>query len=268
MSEARFDRPRRLDTFEVVFQVAMLTLRRSLRGFRLLWPVLLVLLPGVLAISIARGQPPERQEGFFYLILAFYHFGIAVPVVALILSTSFPWPESDEGTLTYWFTAPASRWAIYIGRTMASLAVGTLLLPISVLAIGLPLEIEIAGPMQSAVTATLLAFPAYVGLFSLSSVCIRKTLVVGVVFVLIENSMSFFAGTIAKLTLVYYVRSLMWPESSPIGRDMLQKAARIDDPASAAVAIGVFVGVAILTILVALPLIQTIEYRGKHAQPG
>ena len=70
------------------------------------------------------------------------------------------------------------------------------------------------------------------------------------------------------MTIIFYVRSLLWPATSPVGRRVLQDAAQIDDPASPSSAIWVFIGVSLLCTLFALLLVEVTEYRGKHAQPG
>ncbi len=263
---------RRLDAVESVYQVTLLTLRRTLRGKRMLWIAALLALPCILAWSVARGLDPERQERFFYETLVFYQFGIAVPSVALLMATAFPWPESDEGSLTYWFTAPVRRWTVHLGRTLASLAIGAIVLPVAVLALALPLDpgdsVELAGPVRTAVTATLLAFPAYLAVFSLLCTWLRRGLIGGVFLILVENSLSLVTGNLAKLTVVYYVRSILWPATSLLGRRVLENAARIDDPASSATAITVFVAVTIVALGIAMVLVEVLEYRGKHAQPG
>ena len=100
---------RRLDAFEAVFQVAQLTTRRTLRGRRLIGTLAFVLLPVALSLLVKSRARPNDQEGFFYGMLSIFHFGIAVPVVALTFATQFPWPEAEEGTLTYWFTSPLRR---------------------------------------------------------------------------------------------------------------------------------------------------------------
>ena len=264
--------PRRLDAIESIFQVALITMKRTLRGKRMLWIVALLALPSLLAWAVARDLPAARQERFFYETLVFYQFGIAVPAVALLMATSFPWPESDEGTLTYWFTSPVRRWTVHLGRMIASLIVGTLVLPLAVVALALPLNpgdtVDLTGPVRTAATATLLAFPAYLGMFSLTCTWLRRGLIGGVILILVENSLSLVTGNLARLTMVFYVRSILWPATSPLGRYVLENSARIEEPASSSTAIIVFITVAIVSIAGALLLVEVLEYRGKHAQPG
>jgi len=263
---------RRLDAIESVFQVTLATLRRALRGKRLMLVALLLGLPCLLAWSIARGEEPRIQENFLYSMLTFYQFGIAVPGLALLMATTFPWPESDEGTLTYWFTLPVRRWTVHLGRILASTLIGIVLLPIGVVLLAAPLDageaVKLGGPIRTAATATMLAFPAYLGFFTLMSTWTRRGLIWGVVLILIENSLSLVTGNLARMTIVFYVRSLLWPATSTVGRRILEKAARMDAPAAPSTAIGVFLGVALVATVMALVVVEVTEYRGKHGQPG
>ncbi len=263
---------RRLDAVESVFQVMLVTLRRALRGKRLVMAGALLALPSILAWTVARGREPAMQEEFLYSMLTFYQFGIAVPGLALLMATAFPWPESDEGTLTYWFTAPVRRWTIHLGRILASLLVGIVLLPLAILALALPLDpgdgVALAGAIRTSATATMLAFPAYLGFFTLMSTWTRRGLIAGVILIMIENSLSLVTGNLARMTIVFYVRSLLWPAASPVGRSVLERAARIDDPATPSTAIGIFLAVAIVSIALSLVIVELTEYRGKHGQPG
>jgi ABC-type transport system involved in multi-copper enzyme maturation permease subunit len=266
-------RPKRLDAFEAVFQVAQLTVKRSLTGPRALVAALVVLLPAVIA-CIARGgsAPPESQERFFYQVLSSYHFGIAVPVVALVFATAFPWPEAQEGTLTYWFTSPIPRRTVLLGRYCAALLVGSVILTLGLLAIGLPLETrpeaQIGAAMSAGIACTLLAFPAYLALFQLVSTAIRQGLVFGVIFVFIEKFMASLHSTIAKTTIVFYVRSQLLLSAPEAGRTYVERSFVVVEPATTATAVATFAGVTVVALGLSLLLVQSIEYRGRNSQQG
>ena len=263
----------RLDAFEAVFQVAQLAVKRSLKGWRAVAALVLALVPAALAVLVRTGGASQRdQEQFFYGMLSFWQFGIAVPVCALLFATAFPWPEAEEGTLTYWFTSPIPRWTVMLGRWVASLVVGSVVLSAGILAIGLPLstppEADTRGVMSSALAATLMAFPAYLALFQLVATRFRWGLAFGIVFAFIENFISILSGTIVKLTLIFYVRSLVWPAVPKASRGAAEDFLRIAEPASTAGAIGTFAVVTVLSLGLSLLLVQIIEYRGRTSQPG
>jgi ABC-type transport system involved in multi-copper enzyme maturation permease subunit len=204
-------------------------------------------------------------------MLGVYHFGIAVPVTALLFASSFPWPEAEEGTLTYWFTSPVRRWTVLLGRYMAALLVGALLLCLDVLAIGLPLstapEAQLAAVMGAAIASTLLVLPAYLALFQLLSTFTRFCLIVGVVYVLIENVVSVVPVAFARVTMVFYVRSQLYPsipEQSRGAADIFH----LIEPASTWTALFTFAGVTVVALGLSLFLVESIEYRGRNAQQG
>ena len=79
---------KRLDAFEATFQVAQLTVRRSFKGRRALIALLVVALPAAVGGLVRGGHAnANAQERFFYGMLSTYHFGVAVPFVALLFAT-------------------------------------------------------------------------------------------------------------------------------------------------------------------------------------
>lgn len=266
-------RPPRLDAVEAVYQTMLLSLRRSVRGARLVVALVLVLLPLAISIPVAGSADVRHQEEFFYGMISFYHFGIAVPAVALAMATAFPWPEAEEGTLTYWFTAPVSRWAIHLGRFLAAWIVGSVVLPLSVAAIAVPLDTAPAASVSdvavTAVTATLLAYPAYLAVFWLAATWIRKGIVVGVVFILLENFLSMIPANVVRLTLIHYVRSIVWasvPETSK--KNDIAEVLGAVEPVTTVAAATTCVLTAVTSLVLSLLLVEWIEYRGKTSQAG
>lgn len=273
MSEPAFparERPRRLDAFETVYQTAALALRRTFRGGRLFVALALVLLPLTASLPVAKYAPAREQEQFFYTMLSFYHFGIAVPAVALVFATSFPWPEAEEGTLTYWFTAPVSRWAVHLGRFLASWVVGAVVLPLSIVAIAAPLgtapESELRAVAVTSVSATLLAYPAYLALFWLVATVARRGLAIGVFFILAENFMSIVPSNIVRATLIHYVRSMIHPAVPATSRMRAEKLLHVIEPTATSTAVLTFVLVWCVALVLSLLLVEWIEYRGKISQ--
>jgi ABC-type transport system involved in multi-copper enzyme maturation permease subunit len=263
-------RPRRLDAVEAVWQVAALTVRRSFRGGRFWTALALVLFPLALSFPVGARADARHQEELFYGVLGFYHFGLAVPAVALAFATAFPWPEAEEGTLTWWFTSPVPRWTVHLGRWAAALAVGSLLLPLSVVALVLPLH---AGPAAdlgtvawSAAAATLLVYPSYLGLFWLVSTAFRRGLAVGVVYILVENLFSLVEGNLAGLTMIRYVRSFVHPAIPAGSRGRAEPFLLALEPVAAGTSVTVFLAAAAASLVLSLLLIGVVEYRGKSAQ--
>lgn len=272
MTDAAPARPRRLDAVESVYQTAALSLRRSLRGGRMVVALVLIALPLLLSLPVSRKTAPDGQEAFFYEMLNFYHFGIAVPGVALAFATAFPWPEAEEGTLTYWFTAPVRRWTIHLGRFLAAWAVGSVVLPLCVAAIAAPLatreEAAVRDVAVSAVGATLLAYPAYLALFWLVTTWFRKGLAIGVVFILIETFVALIPTNLARVTLVFYVRSMIHPTVPKGSRRAAEKLLHVLEPVAVGDAVLTFVLAKVVALVLSLLLVESVEYRGKTSQAG
>jgi ABC-type transport system involved in multi-copper enzyme maturation permease subunit len=270
----RFERPPRPHALATVLLVMGISLRRGLRGKRLLAVLGITVFPALLSLLVSRtGAGLDEQAEFFYSVLSTIHLVIVIPCVALTLATAFPWPEAEEGTLTYWFTTPAWRWAVHLGRYLASVVLGWALLPIAFLGLYLPLsappEAELWQMTWNGMIVTWLAFPAYLGIFGLVATIFRKGVVFGVVFIVLENSLALFQGNIQKLTVVYYMRAFLW-KSVPSSMRSTVTDWFITDPqaplAESSEALVMFATVPVVTLALALVAIHLIEYRAKQGQ--
>ena len=110
-SPVRTPRPRP-SALRTVLLVAGFSILRGICGRRLVAVVSIVAMPCLLGLIVGKiggddGSSPCEQAEFYYGLLSAVHMAIVVPCVALAMSTAFPWPEAEDGTLTYWFTAPA-----------------------------------------------------------------------------------------------------------------------------------------------------------------
>jgi hypothetical protein len=264
-------RPPALDPFETAFQTARISAIRMLRGRRWIFAAVIVLLPVAVALLATAGTGrPGRDERVFYNVLTFLHFGIVVPGAALAFATSFPWEDADDGSLVWWFTAPVRRWAIHAGRYAAALAFGTILLPGSVLLLTLPLssapEAGIPRVAATAVAATLLAYPAYLAIFWLLTTLTRRALVLGLIFVVIENVLALSRGNLARLTVIHYVRSFLLPAIPSTTGERAKIITRFAEEMPVFVPVAVLGGAAVVALGLSLRLVERIEYRGKSSQ--
>ncbi len=263
--------PPPLDTLETIFQTARLSALRLFRGKRWVLPAVIVLLPAAIALLATSGRVrPGRDERIFYNVLTFLHFGIVTPGVALAFATSFPWTDADEGSLVWWFTAPVRRAAIHMGRFMAALAFGMILLPASVLLLSVPLNpraaAEIPSVTTAAVAATLVAYPAYLGIFWLATTCTRRGLVIGLIFIVIENFLAVTQGNLARITVIHYVRAFLLPSIPPGSGGAARSVTDFAEPLASATTISVLAGATVVTLGLSLWLVERIEYRGKSSQ--
>jgi hypothetical protein len=160
---------------------------------------------------------------------------------------------------------------VHLGRYLASMVLGWIFLPIAFVGACLPLTPEQGHdlwPMAvQAVLVTIMAFPAYLGIFGLVSTVMRRGFIFGVVFMVLENSLAMFQGNIQSLTVIYYERAYLW-KSMPAHMRREASDWYIIDPksqiAEASDALVVFALVPVLALALALVVIHVIEYRSKQ----
>ena len=73
---------------------------------------------------------------------------------------------------------------------------------------------------------------------------------------------------IVRLTLVFYVRSRIWPSVPPTSHGVADVQLHVFEPASNVESPLAFGGVTVVALGLSLLLIETIEYRGRGTQPG
>src|SRR5207249_840736 len=105
---------------------------------------------------------------------------------------------------------------------------------------------------------TLLAYAAYLALFQLVAVVFRRGLILCVVFVLMQLLISFFSGMMLKLTIVYYLRSLLVPSIPKASIANAGKLLTIADPASVTQSIVTLALIAVVSLGLSLILIERI----------
>lgn len=264
--------PKPIDAIETVFQTALFTLKRTARGKRWMLAAALVLLPAAIALIVRTAEVPFlKQERVFFGLLMNLHFKLAVAGTALAFATAFPWPEADDASLTWWFTSPVRRWAVGLGRFASALVTGLVLLPCAALLLAAVVQhregSDLGAVARSAVAATLLVYPAYLALFTLVSAWTRRGLVIGLVFIVLENFLVALQGNVSRLTMVHHVKSLLAPSVAPGLRSVAGPVVGRGFEASAAstsiTALAVTTAVA---LALALLILSRSEYRGKTSQ--
>jgi ABC-2 type transport system permease protein len=214
---------RELSALAVLFG---LTLRQQTRGRRLWLLIALYALPCVLAIvlrSLKRPAPPDILE--FGLIYTLVPHGLA-PLTALLYAGSMIHDEVEEQTLTYLLVRPLPRPALYACKLLATLFLTIALVAGATAALYVAIYANSTEVWNGGVTARLLhtagvmalAQVGYCALFGCLGVLTRRTLVVGVSYIVIfESVLANLEFVVRKLTVVYYVRvlALRWLELPP-----------------------------------------------------
>ena len=161
-----------------------------------------------------------------------------MPLSALLLASGMVQDDIEEQTLTYLLIRPIPRWAIYLAKL-----VGTVL--VSVVRAG-DLHDRHAGRgllgrgrlmgavlrERSLIVAALLALAlsAYSAIFGGLSLWVRRTLVVGAIYIVVfEGIFGSIDFVIREATVIYYIRVLAvrWLElPAPTGRSTRRRRSR------------------------------------------
>lgn len=168
--------------------------RNLRRRGTLLWVLAVPLVVAVMRFGFDVSRDPSGQ-----LVLVFL-----VPLMSLAFGGGVLREEVEDQTLTYGFTRPVDRAALYLARLAA--AAGPVLLAT------VPAAAIVAdGPMGALrlVVAAVLGTAAHVALFGLWGLLVKRPTWLGLAYVLVwEQSLQNVPGWLANLTLRAHVRNL------------------------------------------------------------
>ena len=164
----------------------------ALLGRRRFW--VLVAFPVVLIGLTALVAVMAGDDEFGWQMVGFLGYPLVVPLVAILASSSVLGPEVDDGSIVYLLSKPVSRHAVAVSKWVVAWVTTLVVAAGSVLAAALVVE-----PGDRAVAwfvASLVAGTAYSALFLALSAVTRHAVVIGLLFVLIWESVlgSIFSG--------------------------------------------------------------------------
>jgi ABC-2 type transport system permease protein len=193
-----------------------LTIRQHCRARRLFILSALFLLPAVIAIVARYLQASPVRDVEFWLVFTILPQGL-VPLSALLYASGMIQDEIEEQTLTYLLTRPLPKWTIYLAKFFATFVVTTALAGVFTLItylaiyVGLPdtsLETVLDRTGKTIVLLTVALF-AYCSVFGLLSLIVKRSLVAGVAYVVVfESVLANIDFAVRHLTVMYYFRVL------------------------------------------------------------
>lgn len=155
------------------------------------------------------GSDADRAEATVAVISAL-GLGLVVPVVALVLGSASLGTWVDDETLVYVWLRPVARWRIAVASVAASVTVAV---PITAMALGLLAAIGsgVAGDvLTGTIVSAALGGLAYVSVFVLVGLLIRRALLWGLVYVFVWEFFVARAGAgAARLSINSYAASLL-----------------------------------------------------------
>lgn len=195
-----------------------LTLRQLTHGRRALVLAVLYALPCGLAIllrSLPDPAPPDALE--FMLVFNLVPHALA-PFTALLYASGIIGDEVEEQTLTYLLMRSVPRWTLYLTKLLATLCVTSILVALATVAIYAAAYWNtpelwttiLPGRALRAAAIMVLAQAAYCALFGFVGLLTRRSLIAGIGYiVVIEGFLANIDFVLRKLTIVYYVRTLV-----------------------------------------------------------
>jgi ABC-2 type transport system permease protein len=261
-------------TFAALPSLLWLCLRQQAAGKRLWVLAVLFSLPGVIAIIVrtmhSTDTPAENENALILSLLA----NALVPFAALWFASAMIQDEIEEQTLTYLLVRPLPRWVIYLSKLAATIAVTAVLSAVfsfmtylAVYAALEPAQPEIPGRVLKIAALLALAVYAYASIFGALSLIMRRSLAVGLVYlVLFEGIVANVDFIARKLTVMYYFKVLVerWVLNSAV-KDWSMPLADLPS-AGNSVLVLVLIGVG-FTLLGAI-LFSVREFRMKTPEPS
>lgn len=161
------------------------------------------------SLAINRSESGSLRLETTVSFLADLGLGLAVPIIALVLASSTLGDLIEDETLVYLWHRPSPRWMIAIAAWASSIAVT---LPATVIPIGLSglLASGGSGRITASVSlATALAVVAYCGLFTFAGVMVRRSLIWGLLYVFVWETLltNLFSG-LERLSVRSYASAL------------------------------------------------------------
>jgi ABC-2 type transport system permease protein len=161
---------------------------RSLLGRRRV--LLLLMLPGVLlllcgAARLLAGPDTSVSVG----LLGGFALGTVVPLLGLIAGTGSIGPEIDDGSIVYLMSKPLSRHSIVLSKLAVAVAVVTIVAAFPTFLAGLVMSGTGEGLAIGYGIGAGVAGLAYCALFVLLAILTRNAVVVGLIYVLIWESL-------------------------------------------------------------------------------
>jgi len=217
--------------WRALLSLYVLTLRQYSHGKRWMVVTGLFSLPSVLAIivrSTTTEFPPLALE--FLLIFMFIPQAI-LPLVALLYASSMIQDELEDQTITYLLIRPLPKFALYFVKLLATI---TATVALTVVFTALTYCVIYVGSDAGASDTALRAIKAasihslavitYCCVFGLVSLLIKRSLTIGIVYiVIVEGFFANFPFGLRLLTVIYYTRliayrALPFKASLPHGR--------------------------------------------------
>jgi hypothetical protein len=208
---------------------------------------------------------PVAAVEIFGGIIWILYLRFIVPVLGVFYGTSLVADEIEDKTITYLFTRPIRRGAVFMGKYLAYLACTSLVVLPSVMVVYfliVPFN-QIASSFPALLTdlgMLFLGLAAYGALFGLVGTLLKRPLLVGLVFAFgWEQVATLVPGYLRRFTLAHYLQSLV-PHAMPSSGVVSILQAVYNETASVATALfWLFFAIAV-SLWLAMRVVERREY--------
>ncbi len=195
-----------------------LTFRQHLHGKRWIVMAMLFLLPVGLAVLIRATAPDMPGLGIEFIVAFMFVPQTLLPLAALVYASGIIQDEQEDQTLTYLLIRPIPKWAIYAVKMAATCMTTVLLVAVftclTYAVIYLGGDMPVANVLErcfKTVGIHSLAVVSYCSLFGLISLFTRRSLVVGILYIIVvEGLLANLPFSIRLLTIIYYTRLIAY----------------------------------------------------------
>ena len=222
-----------MQTPGILLLFARTQLLRSLAPRRSWLVYAFTLLPALVALLIATRARRVGAEDIATHLSWFLYLQVVVPLVTLLVGQAVISREVEDRTITYLFSRPVSRPAIFLGRTLGALAFALLVLLAGAVLLLLaasraklgdapdPAKFPLApwssdGIVYPLLGAVALGVLAYTTIFAALGVFTKHPMILGLAYTFaIEGFLSNLPGSNQALAVQYYLRSWIAAHGTP-----------------------------------------------------
>jgi len=212
------------------FLIFRMHLSRLARSKRAVLCAVVSAIPPVFAWLVWNLDETAPTADMLSAIAWWMHLQVIVPLVALIAGSAVVNEEVENRTITFLFTRPMARAALFIGRWLATLVLVSILLVGGAQLVILGAEIRLAadgaeiaaGIPARYLWATFMGGATYSILFAMLGIFLRHPMIVGLGYVFaFEALIANLPGESQSLSVQFYLRSILVDLDVTVWRDII-----------------------------------------------
>ena len=206
--EPRGPRPtRHVAPFHGVGLVYRVVMHQLFSKGRLIALGALALIAPLAGFALGSSDSASLEDGV--RLIASLGFAVVIPIVALVFGTASIGDLRDDKTLVYLWLRPLDRWPVVLGAALAALTIAAPMTVIPVVAAAMLTDVG-GGLVSATAIAGVVGVIAYVAVFTMFGVLLKRATVWGLAYILIwEGFIAQGGAGVARFALRKYTRSIL-----------------------------------------------------------